>query len=46
MVRTVDLYIRYWLSVPGKATATGFSKRTDGAVSHNKVTRFLPVTDQ
>ena len=38
---TVDLYTSYLLSVPGKATATGLSKLTDGAVSHDKVTRFL-----
>jgi len=37
----LDLYTDYWLSRCGLATATGLSAMVDGAVSHDKVTRFL-----
>ncbi|MFN9816259.1 MAG: hypothetical protein ACK53K_10570 [Burkholderiales bacterium] len=37
----LNLYTDYWLSRCGLATATGLSAMVDGAVSHDKVTRFL-----
>ena len=37
----LDLYTDYLLSNCGIATATGLSAMVDGAVSHDKVTRFL-----
>ena len=37
----LDLYTDYLLSSCGLATATGLSAMVDGAVSHDKVTRFL-----
>lgn len=37
----LDLYTDYLLSSCGFATATGLSAMVDGAVSHDKVTRFL-----
>lgn len=36
-----DLYTDYLLSSFGKTTATGLSAMTDGAISHDAVTRFL-----
>jgi hypothetical protein len=36
-----DLYTDYLLSSTGLATATGFSQMTDGAISHDKITRKL-----
>ncbi len=38
---TLDLYTDYLLATTGSATATGMSTLFDGAVSHDKVTRFL-----
>ena len=38
----LDLYTDYLLSSFGAATATGLSQMVDGAVSHDKVTRFPP----
>lgn len=37
----LDLYSDYLLSSFGATTATGLSKLLDGAVSHDRVTRFL-----
>jgi hypothetical protein len=37
----LELYSDYLLSAFGYTTATGLSKMTGGAVSHDKVTRFL-----
>src|SRR4051794_14129296 len=37
----LELYSDYLLSAFSYTTATGLSKMTDGAVSHDKVTRFL-----
>jgi hypothetical protein len=37
----LELYSDYLLSAFDYTTATGLSKMTDGAVSHDKVTRFL-----
>lgn len=41
----MDLYTDYLLSSFGAATATGLSQMVDGAVSHDKVTRFLSGRD-
>ena len=41
----LDLYTDYLLSSFGAATATGLSQMVDGAVSHDKVTRFLSGRD-
>ncbi len=37
----LELYTDYLLSAFGYTTATGLSKMTGGAVSHDKITRFL-----
>ena len=37
----LELYTDYLLSAFSYTTATGLSKMTDGAVSHDKITRFL-----
>ena len=37
----LELYTDYLLSAFGHTTATGLSAMTDGAVSHDKITRFL-----
>ena len=37
----LELYSDYLLSAFSYTTATGLSKMTGGAVSHDKVTRFL-----
>ncbi|MBG6076302.1 hypothetical protein IWX85_002132 [Polaromonas sp. CG_9.11] len=37
----LELYTDYLLSTFGAATATGLSKMVDGAVSHDRITRFL-----
>jgi hypothetical protein len=37
----LELYSDYLLSAFGHTTATGLSAMTDGAVSHDKITRFL-----
>lgn len=37
----LDLYADYLLSSFGYTTATGLARLTDGAVSHDQVTRFL-----
>jgi hypothetical protein len=37
----LELYTDYLISNSGYATATGLSSMLDGAVSHDKVTRFL-----
>jgi hypothetical protein len=39
--RILDLYTDYLICSFGATTATGLSALTDGAVSHDKVTRFL-----
>ena len=39
--KMLDLYSDYLISGEGKRTATGLSDILDGAVSHDKVTRFL-----
>jgi hypothetical protein len=41
----LDLYTDYLLSSFGSATATGLSEMLQGAVSHDKVTRFLSGRD-
>ena len=41
----LDLYTDYLLSSFGAATATWLSQMVDGAVSHDKVTRFLSGRD-
>ena len=41
----LELYSDYLLSSFGFATATGLSALTDGAVSHDQVTRFLASED-
>lgn len=37
----IELYTDYLISGSGLATATGLSAMTDGAVSHDQITRFL-----
>jgi hypothetical protein len=37
----LELYSDYLLSAFGHTTATGLSAMTNGAVSHDKITRFL-----
>jgi len=37
----IELYTDYLISNTGLATATGLSAMTDGAVSHDQITRFL-----
>ena len=41
MQTTLDLYTDYLISSFGPTTATGLSQLTDGALSHDDVTRFL-----
>jgi hypothetical protein len=41
MDRNLDLYTDYLISSFGATTATGLSQLTDGALSHDDVTRFL-----
>lgn len=41
---TLDLYTDYLISSTGQASATGLSALHDGALSHDKVTRFLAST--
>ena len=41
----LDWYTDYLLSSFGSATATGLSQMVQGAVSHDKVTRFLSGRD-
>ncbi len=41
----IDLYTDYLISNTGLATATGLSAMTDGAVSHDQITRFLSKGD-
>ena len=41
----LDLYSDYLLSSFNQTTATGWSKRTDGRVSHDKVSKFLNHKD-
>ena len=41
MACTLDLYPDYLLSSTGPTTATGLSRRLDGALSHNHITRWL-----
>jgi hypothetical protein len=41
----LDLYSDYLLSSCGFATVTGLSAMVEGAVSHDKVTRFLSKQD-
>jgi len=38
---TLDLYTDYLLSSTGPTTATGLSRRLDGALSHDHITRWL-----
>lgn len=44
MTCTLDLYTDYLLSSTGQTSATGLSRLTDGAVSHDQVTRWLGTT--
>jgi len=37
----LELYTDYLISTFGAATATGVSAMLDGAVSHDRITRFL-----
>lgn len=37
----LDLYAEYLLSSFGRTTATGLAELLDGAVSHDRVTRWL-----
>lgn len=37
----LELYTDYLISVSGQSTATGLSAMTEGAVSHDRITRFL-----
>ena len=37
----LDLYSDYLISSFGQTSATGLSRLTDGAVSHDRITRFL-----
>jgi hypothetical protein len=37
----LDLYSDYLLANTWKATATGLSELTDGAISHDQITRFM-----
>lgn len=41
MDMTLDLYVDYLICSTSYTTATGLSRVTDNAVSHDKVTRFL-----
>ena len=41
---TLDLYSDYLLSSTGPTTATGLSRRLDGALSHDHITRWLSQT--
>ncbi len=41
MICTLDLYTDYLLSSTGPTTATGLSRRLDGALSHDHITRWL-----
>ena len=41
---TLDLYTDYLISSTGQASATGLCALHDGALSHDKVTRFLAST--
>ena len=36
---TLDLYTNYLLCSTGPATATGLSRRLDGALSHDRIPR-------
>jgi hypothetical protein len=44
MTCMLDLYTDYLLSSTGQTSATGLSRLTDGAVSHDQVTRWLAST--
>jgi len=41
MTCTLDLYTDYLVSSTGPTTATGLSRRLDGALSHEHITRWL-----
>ena len=41
----LDLYTDFLISSEGSRTATGLSAMLDGAVSHDKITRFLSCGD-
>jgi hypothetical protein len=41
MKKEMDLYSDYFLSSFGQVTATGLSNLLDGALSHDRITRFL-----
>ena len=43
--QNLELYSDYLISSFGQATATGLSAMLDGAVSHDRVTRFLSERD-
>lgn len=45
MDMSLDLYVDYLICSTSYTTATGFSKLTDNAISHDKVTRFLSAKD-
>jgi len=44
MTCTLDLYTDYLVSSTGPTTATGLSRRLDGALSHDHITRWLSRT--
>ena len=41
----LDLYSDYLISSFCQTSATGLSRLTDGAVSHDRITRFLSEED-
>jgi hypothetical protein len=41
----LELYSDYLIASFGKTTATGLSEVLDGAISHDKITRFLGKED-
>jgi hypothetical protein len=45
MNMTLDLYVDYLLCSTSETTATGLSQLTNGALSHDKVTKFLLAKD-
>ncbi len=44
MTCTLDLYTDYLVSSTGPTTATGLSRLLDGALSHDRITRWLSCT--
>jgi hypothetical protein len=41
----LELYSDYLLSAFSHTSATGLSDMTEGSVSHDKITRFLPTSE-